>query len=658
MNGDPFESELSRQIWESHYRLDLSNRPSIFPPIEQVPQGTSRVLAKGCFLSGGVTPAATAPIEPHITASWRRVARALAADEPHEKRAWESRFYRILAGFRFLPGGRIFAGAGGGRDLTLFNCFVMGPMVDSMDAIFESLKEGALTMQAGGGVGYDFSPLRPRGTVAWRLGGRASGPVSFMHIWDRMCATLLSTSSRRGAMMATLRCDHPDILDFVDAKRDPLALRNFNLSVLVSDAFLAAITADQPWPLVFPLASLGGAARWAGGGVIQRRLPGQPQPQSCAILAEVPARALWDRIMAAAYDTGEPGVLFIDRINAQNNLSYRECLSATNPCGELPLPPYGACNLGSLNLVRFVEEPFTPVARLDLEGLAAVTATAVRLLDDAIDVSPLPLPAQGEQARGSRRLGLGITGLADALILLGLHYASPAARTLAATAMRTIRDAAYRASVALARERGPFPYFETEPYLASPFVSALPADIRAGIRADGIRNSHLLAIAPAGTISLLANGVSSGLEPLFDFEYRRQLRDRSGESRWYPLTAYALRHWRRLRGNVPLPSAFVRARDLAPADHLAMQAALQPFVDNAIAKTINVPADMAFEEFKDLYLQANRQGLKGCTLFRPNPARGSVLAALEEEKTGKEAEKARNGCCDRGVPDGRAGPIG
>ncbi len=580
MPDDPFETALSRHIWDSRYRACAAGEVG------------DRTLED----------------------TWRRVARALAAPEPRDQARWEARFYGLLAGFRFLPGGRILAGAGAGRNLTLFNCFVMGPIGDSLAAIFESLKEGAITMQAGGGVGYDFSTLRPQGTPAWRVGGLASGPVSFMGIWDAMCETLLSTASRRGAMMATLRCDHPDIETFVDAKRGTGVLRNFNLSVLVSDAFMAAVHGDRPWPLVFPLDGLGGVERLGDRALVQRRLPGSRDPVACAVLREIPARGLWERIMGAAYESAEPGVLFLDRINRENNLWYRERISATNPCGEVPLPPYGACNLGSLNLVRFVEQPFAPGARLDLAGLEAAAGMAVRLLDNVIDASHLPLRQQAEQARGARRLGLGITGLADALIMLGLRYGSRQAQVMAALAMKCICHAAYRTSVALARERGPFPFFESGPYLDGPFVRALPDDIRAEIRAQGIRNSHLTAVAPAGTISLLANGVSSGLEPVFELEYRRRVRDRTGQLTWYPVTDYALRHWRLLHGDRALPDAFADARSLTPEDHLAMQAALQPFVDNAISKTVNVPPGISFDGFKGILyrgLSAGPQGLHG-----------------------------------------------
>ncbi|MDZ7596322.1 MAG: adenosylcobalamin-dependent ribonucleoside-diphosphate reductase [Thiobacillus sp.] len=556
---DPFSMEISRHVWTTRYR------------------------ALG---------------EVDIDASWRRVANAIAAAESGEHEQWAGRFYRLLDGFRFLPGGRILAGAGTGQRVTLFNCFVMGEIADDLTSIFEALKEGALTMQQGGGVGYDFSTLRPAGMVAATTGSIASGPVSFMRIWDAMCATMLSTGARRGAMMATLRCDHPDIETFVDAKRDPAMLRHFNLSVQVSDAFMAAVAEDRDWPLVFP---------------------------GLADVRTVKARELWQRILRAAYDTAEPGVLFVDTINRDNTLADRETLTATNPCGEIPLPPYGACDLGSLNLAAFVASPFAADARLDLEALADSVQLAVRFLDNVIDVSRYPLPAQAEQARRTRRIGLGITGLADALVLLGLRYDGETARTLATRAMQTIRDAAYHASIALACEKGTFPDLDREAFLASGFARRLPADIRDAIAAHGIRNSHLLAIAPAGTISLLANNISSGIEPIFAAEAERRVLGTDGSYQTHPVVDYAGQLWQQ-QGHSGTPPALVEARQIDPLAHLQMQATLQPFVDNAISKTINVAADCPFARFADLFRQAHALGLKGCTVFRPNAVTGAILS--------------------------------
>ncbi len=560
--------------------------------------------------------------------SLRRVAAALAgAEAPGVRDAWCERYISLLQDRRFLPGGRILAGAGTGRRVTLFNCFVMGEIADSLDGIFDALKEGAQTLQQGGGVGYDFSTLRPAGMPARSSGTIASGPVSFMRLWDTMSATLLATGTRRGAMMATLRCDHPDIERFVEAKRNPSALTHFNLSVLVSDAFMQAVEQGADWPLVFPAASLPDQP----GERLSRTWSGSRGEEPCVVLRRVPARELWQRIMRGAYEWAEPGVLFIDRINRENNLGWRERISATNPCGEIPLPPYGACDLGSLNLVRYVRRPYTPEAYVDLAALEADTSVAVRMLDAVIDVSDFPLPAQAQEARANRRIGLGLTGLADALMLAGLRYDSAAAREQAAAVMRAVGHAAYRASVALASEKGAFPSFAAEAYLAAPFVARLPQDIRDGIARFGIRNSHCLALAPAGSISLLAGNVSSGIEPIFAVDQRRRLIDGGGREREVGLVDWACDLWRRTHPGEALPQSLATAVELAPEAHLEMQAALQPYVDNAISKTVNVPQSTSFENFSALYDRAYALGLKGCTAFRPHAGMAGVLAAAESQ---------------------------
>jgi len=596
--ASPFEMDISRHVWETKYR------------------------AAG---------------EHSVTHTWQRVAHAVAQAESDRRDYWETAFYQLLEDFRFLPGGRILAGAGTGLHVTLFNCFVMGPVEDSLSGIFDALKEGALTMQRGGGVGYDFSTLRPAGTLARATGSIASGPVSFMGIWDAMCATMLSTGARRGAMMATLRCDHPDIGRFIDAKRDARALRHFNVSVQVSDAFMSAVEAGEDWPLVFPAEP----EERNRGPVVQRHWSGADEPLPCRVHATVRARDLWRELMRAAYDTAEPGVLFVDRINAENNLGYAERLSATNPCGEIPLPAYGACNLGSLNLTAFVREPFTIDAVLDLDELARAARLAVRFLDDVIDISEYPLPAQAQQARQARRLGLGITGLADALAMLGLRYDAADARALATKLMRVIRDAAYRASSSLAAEKGAFALFEAERYLASGFCARLPEAIREGIARGGMRNSHLLAIAPAGTISLLAQNVSSGIEPVFAAQAERRVLEGDGAYRTHTVEDFAWHVWQQASRAEPRPPALVEARRIDPLAHLEMQAAIQPYVDNAISKTINVAADYPFDQFEHIYHRAYRAGLKGCTVFRPNPVTGAILT--DEDDLGGEPPIH---CCD------------
>ena len=540
--------------------------------------------------------------------SWARVARAVAVAEPKRARKrWEKAFAEAMADFAFLPAGRILAGAGTGRDVTLFNCFVMGRIEDDLGSIFENVKEAALTMQQGGGIGHDFSTLRPKGALVKSIGADASGPVSFMDVWDAMCRTIMSAGARRGAMMATLRCDHPDIEAFIDAKSDAARLRNFNLSVLVTDAFVLAVRNDEAWDLVF-------------AGKIYRT---------------VRARALWDRMMRATYDYAEPGVVFIDRINAENNLAYCEDISATNPCGEQPLPPHGACLLGSINLARLVDKPFTREAGLDEARMQALVATAVRFLDNAIDVSNYPLAAQKKEAKAKRRIGLGVTGLADALILAGARYGTPKAIALAEGWMAAIQKAAYLASAELAREKGAFPLYDAERFAAAPNVRRLPEEVRSAIARHGIRNGLLTSIAPTGTISLLAGNVSSGVEPVFDFRYERRILERDGSAHTETVEDYAYALFRERHGaNVPLPDAFVRAEEIAPRAHLEMQAALQRHVDSSISKTINCPADMSFEDFKSVYLDAYALGLKGCTTFRPNAVTGSVLSRPVQPEAG------------------------
>ena len=437
-------------------------------------------------------------------------------------------------------------------------------------------------------------------------------------------------------MMATLRCDHPDIEAFIDAKRDPARLRNFNLSVLVTDAFLEAVKADGPWDLVF-------------GGSIYRTLP---------------ARALWDRIMRATYDYAEPGVIFIDRINARNNLAYCEEIRATNPCGEQPLPPYGACLLGSINLAALVERPFAAGAGIDLARLEERVRVAVRFLDNVIDISNYPLPAQRREALAKRRLGLGVTGLADALILLGVRYGTPEAAALAGRWMAAIQAAAYQASAELAAEKGAFPLYDADALLARPNLAALPAAVRAAIRRHGLRNGCLTSVAPTGTISLLAGNVSSGVEPVFDYRYRRRVLEPDGTAREEIVEDYAHALLRRTSGpDAALTEAFVRAGELAPREHLAMQAALQPHVDSSISKTINCPADITFEAFKDVYLEAYTLGLKGCTTYRPNAVTGAVLRASAGSpagvRAGSEAAPAHAraaAAADRALPPAAPAP--
>jgi ribonucleoside-diphosphate reductase alpha chain len=562
----PQVAAISQQIWDMKYRL-------------KGPDG--------------------APVDKTIEDTWRRVADALAEAEPESRRAeLADRFAAAMADFKFMPAGRIIAGAGAKRSVTLFNCFVMGTVPDDMSGIFEHLREAALTMQQGGGIGYDFSTLRPKGAPVKGVGADASGPLSFMDVWDAMCRTIMSAGHRRGAMMATLRCDHPDIEAFIEAKHTPGRLRMFNLSVLATDDFMQAIKEDRPWELKFK-------------GVTYK---------------VVQARDLWDKIMRSTYASAEPGVIFIDRINKRNNLYYCESIQATNPCGEQPLPPYGACLLGSVNLAALVARPFEDDAALDLAALDELVLTAVRMLDDAIDVSNFPLEQQLAEAKAKRRIGLGVTGLADALIMCNARYGSKAAVQLTGQWMKAIERAAYLASTELAAEKGAFPLFDREKFLAGENVQGLDQDVRDAIAKHGMRNGLLTSIAPTGTISIFADNVSSGLEPVFSFSYTRNILLPDGTRQAEEVSDHAYRLFRRLKGETtPLTDAFVDAQSLTPGDHVIMQAAVQKFVDSAISKTINVPVDLPFEDFKDIYTLAYENGCKGCTTYRPNEITGAVL---------------------------------
>ena len=559
-----FAAPIAEQIWDMKYRFKQADGTAIDATVED---------------------------------SWRRIAQDLARVEENPAE-WEDKFYSALEDFKFLPAGRITAGAGTARSVTLFNCFVMGTIPDSMGGIFEMLKEAALTMQQGGGIGYDFSTIRPKGAGVKGVAADASGPLSFMDVWDSMCRTIMSAGSRRGAMMATMRCDHPDIEDFITAKSDAARLRMFNVSVLITDPFMEAVKADGPWDLVFE-------------GQVYRT---------------VQARALWDGIMKATYDYAEPGVIFIDRINAANNLNYCETIAATNPCGEQPLPPYGACLLGSINLARLVSHPFEKAAVLDEALLADLVGTSVRMMDNVVDASKFPLEAQAREAAAKRRIGLGVTGLADALLMLGLRYGSDAAARQTERWLHAIARAAYLSSVQLAKEKGAFPLFDAEGYLASGAMQQMDDDVRAAISQNGIRNALLTSIAPTGTISLYAGNVSSGIEPVFAYAYKRKVLQKDGSRSEEEVVDYAVQMWRDKFGDVPLPNHFVDAQTLAPLDHVKMQAAAQKWVDSSISKTINCPEDISFDAFKDVYMAAWDQGCKGCTTYRPNDVTGSVLS--------------------------------
>jgi len=578
-----FTARIAEQIWDMKYRFKDADGVAIDRTVED---------------------------------TWCRIARDLAAVES-DPASWEDRFYAALEDFKFLPAGRITAGAGTARSVTLFNCFVMGTIPDSMGGIFEMLKEAALTMQQGGGIGYDFSTIRPNGADVKGVAADASGPLSFMDVWDAMCRTIMSAGSRRGAMMATMRCDHPDIEAFITAKSDASRLRMFNMSVLITDAFMDAVKADAAWELQFD------------GRIYQT----------------IQARDLWNRIMQATYEFAEPGVIFIDRINAANNLAYCETISATNPCGEQPLPPYGACLLGSINLARLVSEPFEAVAVLDEAGLADLVGIAVRMMDNVIDISKFPLPEQASEAKAKRRIGLGVTGLADALLMLGLRYGSDEAARQTERWLGAIARAAYLASVDLAKEKGAFPLFDAEAYLGSGTMLEMDEDVRTAVGEHGIRNALLTSIAPTGTISLYAGNVSSGVEPVFANAYTRKVLQKDGSRSEEEVVDYAVQLWRDKFGDIELPDYFVNAQTLPPSEHVKMQAAAQKWVDSSISKTINCPPDISFDDFREVYMQAWDTGCKGCTTYRPNDVTGSVLTVKIEKRVepvwGEQLKKAR-----------------
>ena len=571
-----FPMAISQQIWDMKYRLKDQN---------------------GTFL------------EQTVQDTWRRIAKALSEVETEPKK-WETIFYNALTDFKFLPAGRITAGSGTKRNVTLFNCFVMGVIPDSMSGIFDMLKEAALTMQQGGGIGYDFSTIRPKGSLVKGIAADASGPVSFMDVWDSMCRTIMSAGSRRGAMMATMRCDHPDIEEFIAAKSDSQKLRMFNLSVLVTDAFMDAVKKGEDWKLIY----------------------------NNKVYSVIKAADLWDQIMRATYNFAEPGVIFIDRINATNNLSYCETITATNPCGEQPLPPYGACLLGSINLAKLVEHPFDKNAYLDVSQLEDLVFTAVRMMDNVIEVSQFPLEAQKLEAKNKRRIGLGVTGLADALLMVGLRYGSDEAVKKTEKWMKTIARSAYNASINLAEEKGAFPLFDPEKFIVSGKMIQMDEDVKQAVHKFGIRNALLTSIAPTGTISLYAGNVSSGIEPVFAYSYKRKVLQNDGSHVEEEVVDYAVQLWRDKFGNAPLPDFFVSAQNLTPADHVKMQAAAQKWVDSSISKTINCPEDISFDDFKEVYIQAYDTGCKGCTTYRPNEVTGSVLSAASEEKSSSDQE--------------------
>lgn len=547
------------------------------------------------------------PVDHTIEDTFKRVAHALAQGEPNVGAAsyWETRFYEGLANWSVLPAGRIWAGAGSKRKVTLLNCYVSPPIPDSLRGIHEVLGYGALTMKEGGGLGTDFSTLRPKNAIIEDLGVTASGPLSFMDNWDSMCRTIMSAGHRRGAMMGTLRCGHPDIEEFIEAKRDKTRWRNFNVSVLVTDAFMKAVREDAPWPLVFD-------------GVVYKTIN---------------ARDLWDKIMRSTYDYADPGVLFIDRINAGNPLGYAEELICTNPCAEQPLPPWGACCLGSINLVQHVSDPFTEGASINLHKVAQSAMLMTRMLDNVIEVTHYPLPQQYDEMMRKRRIGVGITGFGDALVMVGVKYSSEEAVRLADSITAAMAEGVAEASIRLGEERGSFPLYDAERY---------ETQFQRGAKYR--RNSHGTSIAPTGTISLLAGNISSGIEPIFDLTLKRRILQPDNSWQEVTIQDYAYAEWDKYTKqptgmpNAAVADAWETVADLKPEHHLAILAAAQRNVDTSISKTINCPADITFEAFKDIYLNAYEAGVKCCSTYRPNDTTGSILSS--ESMATKEAVPA------------------
>lgn len=563
---EAFDQAISEQIWQQKYRYVSADRV-----VDQTVEDT-----------------------------FRRVANGVAVAEPEGlAHVYASQFFEAMAGFRLLPAGRILAGAGTERNVTLFNTFVMRTIPDSLDGILETMRDAALTMQMGGGIGFDFSTIRPKGTPVAGLDCPAAGPLAAMEIADAICKMLVSGTGR-GAMMATLACDHPDIEAFVTAKSSGARLNRFNLSVLVTDRLMDAVACDAEWPLI-----------WKG-----------------EIVRRISARQLWHQIMEHTYRAAEPGVLFIDRINRDSPLSYLETVAATNSCAEQPLPPNGACPLASINLARLVKAPFTDRAEMDLAQIETLAGTAVRMLDNVIDVSRYPIPAQKWEAMNKRRIGVGLTGLADALIMVGVRYGSDEALALVDVWMKHIKNAAYAASASLAAERGAFPMFSAAEHLAQPALENLNPDVRRQIAAFGLRNGVITTLPPTGTTSLFGGNVSSGIEPVFSAAFNRRIVKPDGKESTERVEDYAAYLYHQMYGtSAPLPKAYVTVAELTPKDHVDMQAAAQKWIDTGISKTVNCPEDIRFEDFEKVYQDAYRQGCKGCTTYRPNEILGSVLSA-------------------------------
>lgn len=602
----------------------------------------------------------------------RRVVAAVYAKDP-SRPAFDEALDAVLSGF-LIPAGRVNAGAGSGRNVTLGNCYVLNTVQDSMPGIQRMIAEAAFTMQQGGGVGVDWSPLRPHGALVKRTGSVSSGVIPFMDQKSAMCETIMSGGSRRGAMMATLSDDHPDLWNpnqfdtyvdatgterlktpsFISVKRQRGRLTQYNVSVLVSDAFLTAVDLDDDWDLghfvpradgqhvavygkPFPYDSI----EFDNEGGRESIGPRKGDLLPWYVYRRVKARTIWNDLMRSTYKYAEPGIIFIDRVNALNNLNYCETLRCTNPCGEQPLPPDGMCDLSSENLAFMVHEPFTPRAELDLAAVACTARIGVRFLDNVLDVTNYPLNGQRAEAMAKRRIGLGVTGWGDALLQLGIRYGSDESVALSRKVASVLQAASYEASAILAGERGAFPLFDRDSFMRSPNVAKLPDCVKDLIAENGIRNGVLNTVAPNGTISIYSGNVSSGIEPVFSFrKAARNVRQPNGTLKEYESVDYAYRLYEAIHGPTPLdklPSCFVGAMDISARDHVRVLGAWQEHIDASISKTVNCPQDMPFEEFEGVYRQAYDYGCKGCTTYRPDPdsGRGSVLSESKAEEKHK-----------------------